>query len=155
MLWNLMEAVWPAALARVEEEVADMQALATAEGKDITIAPWDYRYYAEKVRQQKYDLESDEVKQYLQLDKLTQMPYSSPLPRIFNYKFTPVPEGTVPVFHEDVKVWEVTDKDSGKHIGLWYLDPYASTGKRSGAWASQYRSHADMEGKEEDCSGFQ
>ncbi|NJW54344.1 M3 family metallopeptidase, partial [Salinimicrobium oceani] len=68
---ELMEAVWPAALARVEEEVADMQALAKAEGKDITIAPWDYRYYAEKVRQQKYDLESNEVKQYLQLDKLT------------------------------------------------------------------------------------
>ncbi|WP_228913140.1 M3 family metallopeptidase [Salinimicrobium sediminilitoris] len=145
---ELMEAVWPAALARVKEEVADMQAVAEAEGKDITIAPWDYRYYAEKVRQQKYDLESDEVKQYLQLGKLTDALFFT-AEKIFNYKFTPVPEGTVPVFHEDVKVWEVTDKDSGKHIGLWYLDPYARTGKRSGAWASQYRSHAEMDEKEE------
>ncbi|MGI0106976.1 M3 family metallopeptidase [Salinimicrobium sp. WS361] len=145
---ELMEAVWPAALARVEEEVADMQAVAEAEGKDIVIAPWDYRYYAEKVRQEKYDLESDEVKQYLQLDKLTEALFFT-ADRVFNYKFTPVPKGTVPVFHEDVKVWEVTDKDTGKHIGLWYLDPYARKGKRSGAWASQYRSHAEMEGEEE------
>ena len=145
---ELMEAVWPAALARVEEEVADMQAVAKAEGKDIVIAPWDYRYYAEKVRQQKYDLESDEVKQYLQLDKLTEALFYT-ADRVFNYKFTPVPKGTVPVFHEDVKVWEVTDKDSGDHIGLWYLDPYARKGKRSGAWASQYRSHSEMEGEKE------
>ena len=145
---ELMEAVWPAALARVEEEVADMQSLAKAEGKDIAIAPWDYRYYAEKVRQQKYDLESDEVKQYLQLNKLTEALFYT-AERVFNYTFTPVPEGTVPVYHEDVKVWEVTDKDSGKHIGLWYLDPYARKGKRSGAWASQYRSHSEMEGEKE------
>lgn len=149
---ELMEAVWPAALARVEEEVADMQELANAEGKDIMIAPWDYRYYAEKVRQEKYDLNSDEVKQYLQLDKLTQALFYT-AEEIFNYKFTAVPEGTVPVFHNDVKVWEVTDKDSGKHIGLWYLDPYARKGKRSGAWASQYRSHAEMDGKEETVLG--
>ena len=67
---ELMEAVWPAALSRVAEEVADMQAIADAEGAGIKIEPWDYRYYAEKVRQAKYDLDSDEVKQYLQLDKL-------------------------------------------------------------------------------------
>lgn len=144
---ELMEAVWPAALARVEEEVEDMQAVANAEGADITIAPWDYRYYAEKVRQEKYDLNSNEVKQYLQLDKLTDALFFT-ADKLFNYEFTPVPEGTVPVYHEDVKVWEVTDKDSGEHIGLWYLDPYARKGKRSGAWASQYRSHAEMDKKE-------
>ncbi len=149
---ELMKQVWPVALARVEQEVADMQALAEAEGKDITIAPWDYRYYAEKVRQQKYDLQSDVIKQYLQLDKLTQALFYT-AERLFNYEFTPVPEGTVPVFHEDVKVWEVTDKDSGKLIGLWYLDPYARKGKRSGAWASQYRSHSEMEGQEETVLG--
>lgn len=144
---DLMEAVWPAALARVEEEVKDMQALADAEGANITIAPWDYRYYAEKVRQQKYDLNSNEVKQYLQLDKLTDALFFT-AGELFNYKFTPVPKGTVPVYHEDVKVWEVTDKDTGKHVGLWYLDPYARQGKRSGAWANQYRSHAEMDKEE-------
>jgi len=140
----LMEAVWTAAIARVKEEVADMQAVADAAGKNIEIAPWDYRFYAEKVRQKKYDLDSDQVKQYLQLDKLTQALFYT-AGRLFNYKFTPVEEGKVPVFHEDVKVWEVTDLDSGKHIGLWYLDPFARPGKRSGAWATTYRSHTTFD----------
>ena len=121
---KLMNAVWPAAIARVKEEVADMQALADAQGNNITIEPWDYRYYAEKVRQQKYDLDSDEVKQYLQLDKLREAMFYV-AGELFNYQFTPVPDGKVPVFHPDVKVWEVTDKTSGKLIGLWYLDPFA------------------------------
>lgn len=144
---DLMMAVWPAALERVKEEVADMQAVADAEGANITIAPWDYRYYAEKVRKQKYDLDSDEVKQYLQLDKLTQALFYT-AKEVFGYTFEPVPQGTVPVFQEDVKVWEVTN-ENGEHLGLFYLDPYARTGKRSGAWATMYRSHTNMEGKEE------
>ena len=143
---ELMEAVWPAALARVEEEVADMQAIADREGANIKIAPWDYRYYAEKVRKDKYDLDSDEVKQYLQLDKLTDaMIYVAG--ELFNYNFTPVPEGSVPVFHPDVNVWEVTDKTTGENVGLWYLDPFARPGKRSGAWATSYRSHTTFDGK--------
>lgn len=142
----LMEAVWPAAIARVAEEVADMQAVADANGDNITIAPWDYRFYAEKVRKAKYDLDSDEVKQYLQLDKLTAaMHYVAD--RLFDYSFSPVKEGEVPVFHEDVNVWEVTDKQTGAHIGLWYLDPYAREGKRSGAWATTYRSFSTFDGK--------
>tara|TARA_R110002111_G_scaffold53887_1_gene93440 strand:- start:73 stop:2217 length:2145 start_codon:yes stop_codon:yes gene_type:complete len=143
---DLMMAVWPAATARVKEEVADMQTVANELGDKITIEPWDYRYYAEKVRKKKYDLDSDEVKQYLQLDKLTEAMFFT-AGELFNYKFTPVAEGSVPVFHEDVKVWEVTDKDSGKNIGLWYLDPYARQGKRSGAWATTYRSSDSFEGK--------
>ena len=143
---NLMNAVWPAAIARVKEEVADMQAVANANGDNITIEPWDYRFYAEKVRKQKYDLDSDEVKQYLQLDKLTEALFFV-AGEVFNYNFTPVPEGSVPVFQEDVKVWEVTDKTTGKHIGLWYLDPFARPGKRSGAWATTYRSHTTFDGE--------
>jgi peptidyl-dipeptidase Dcp len=146
---DLMNAVWPAALARVKEEVADMQAIANKENKSkekITIEPWDYRYYAEKVRQQKYDLNSDEVKQYLELGNLTDAIFFT-AGELFNFKFTPVQEGSVPVFHEDVKVWEVTDKTSGEHIGLWYLDPFARQGKRSGAWATTYRAHTTYDGK--------
>ena len=143
---GLMEAVWPAAIARVKEEVADMQAIADAEKADITIEPWDYRLYAEKVRKAKYDLDSDEVKQYLQLGKLREAMFFV-AGEIFNFNFTPVPAGSVPVFHPDVNVWEVTDKDSGAHIGLWYLDPFARTGKRSGAWATAYRGHETFNGK--------
>ncbi len=143
----LMEAVWPAAVARVREEVADMQAIADAAGDDIKIEPWDYRYYAEKVRQARYDLDSDEVKQYLQLDQLRDAMFYV-AGELFNFKFEQLPVGTVPVFHEDVKVWEVKDRTSGEHIGLWYLDPFARKGKRSGAWATSYRSHATIDGKE-------
>ena len=143
---NLMNAVWPAAIARVQEEVSDMQSIANASGTNITIEPWDYRYYAEKVRKQKYDLDSDEVKQYLQLDKLTDALFFV-ADELFGYNFSPVPEGSVPVFHEDVNVWEVTNKETGEHIGLWYLDPFARPGKRSGAWATTYRSHSTVDGK--------
>ncbi len=143
---GLMEAVWPAAISRVGEEVDDMQALAYANGDNIIIEPWDYRFYAEKVRKEKYDLNSEEVKQYLQLDQLTEAMHHV-AGKLFNYTFSPVPEGSVPVFHEDVKVWEVTDKSSGENIGLWYLDPYAREGKRSGAWANTFRSHTTFDGK--------
>ncbi len=143
---ELMRAVFAAALARVEEEVADMQAIADAEGAGIEIEPWDYRYYAEKVRKAKYDLDSDEVKQYLQLDKLREAMFFV-AGELFGFEFSPVPEGSVPVFHPDVRVWEVTDRATGEHVGVWYLDPYARPGKRSGAWASSYRSHETFDGK--------
>ena len=142
---DLMLAVWPAALARVEEEVADMQAIADAEGAGITIQPWDYRYYSEKVRQAKYDLDSDEVKQYLQLDNLRQAMFYV-AGELFGFEFEPITDGSVPVFHPDVKVWEVTNRETGEHVGLWYLDPFARSGKRSGAWASTYRGHESFDG---------
>lgn len=141
----LMEAVWPAAVARVHEEVADMQAIADADG--ITIEPWDYRYYAEKVRKAKYDLDSDEVKQYMQLDKLMEAMHFV-AGEIFDFDFTPVPEGSVPVFHEDVVAYEVTRRSTGEHVGLWYLDAYARQGKRSGAWATTYRGYENFAGHE-------
>ena len=144
--FELMNAIWPAAIGRVAEEVADMQKVANDLGHNITIEPWDYLYYAEKVRKAKYDLDSDEVKQYMQLDKLREAMFYV-AGELFNFSFTPVPEGSVPVFHEDVKVWEVTDKSSGDQIGLWYLDPYARKGKRSGAWATTYRSFSTFDGK--------
>jgi len=143
---NLMEAVWPAAIARVDEEVADMLAIGQKEDGIKEIKPWDYRFYAEKVRKAKYDLDSNEVKEYLQLNKLREAMFYV-AGRLFNFNFAEVTDGSVPVFHDDVRVWEVTDKTSGQHIGLWYLDPFARQGKRSGAWATTYRSHTTINGK--------
>ena len=141
---DLLETIWPSATERVAEEVANMQMIANQD--QIVIAPWDYRFYAEKVRKEKYDLDSEEVKQYLQLDQLTDaMHYVAG--RLFFYDFSPLAVGTVPVFNEDVKVWEVKDKRTGKHIGLWYLDPFARPGKRSGAWATTYRSYSSFDGE--------
>jgi len=143
----LMEAVWRPAVARAKEEVADMQALANSEGANITIEAWDYRFYAEKVRKAKYDYDGEQLKPYLQLDKLREAMFYV-AGELFGFEFKPVADGAIPVFHPDVKVWEVTDKASGKHVGYWYLDPYSRQGKRSGAWASSYRSHSTFDGLE-------
>ncbi|WP_240463069.1 M3 family metallopeptidase [Mesonia aquimarina] len=140
---ELMMQVWPAAIARAKEEVKEMQAIADRNNDEITIKPWDYRYYAEKVRQNKYDLDSEEIKEYLVLDNLKEALFFT-AGELFDYKFSKITDGSVPVFHEDVEVYEVTKDD--KIIGLWYLDPYARQGKRSGAWATTYRSKAELTG---------
>ena len=142
---QLMEAVWTPAVARVREEVADMQKIADAEGARIKIEPWDYRHYAEKVRKAKYDLDTNELKPYLQLDKLREgMFYVAG--ELFGMTFTALPEGSVPVYHPDVRVWRVDDK-AGKFIGLWYFDPYARVGKQSGAWMNAYRNQERFDGE--------
>jgi peptidyl-dipeptidase Dcp len=134
---ELMEAMWQPAVARVREEVADMQAIADQDGAKITIEPWDYRHYAEKVRKAKYDLDETAITPYLQLDKLREGMFFV-AGELFGFRFRPLAPGSVPIVHPDIHVWEVTDP-AGKHVGLWYFDPHARTGKRSGAWMNAYR----------------
>jgi peptidyl-dipeptidase Dcp len=143
----LMEAVWKPAVARVHEEVADMQAIANKElGKGkLTIEPWDYRFFAEKVRKAKYDLDQSDVKPYLQLEKLREGMFWV-AGELFGFKFTLLEAGAVPVYHPDVRVWQVTG-EGGKHVGLWYFDPYARPGKRSGAWMDEYRAQSRYAGE--------
>jgi peptidyl-dipeptidase Dcp len=138
---DLMTNVWSKAVARVREEVADMQAIADAGASQIKIEPWDYRYYAEKVRAAKYDLDFNLVKPYLQLSQLVEgMMWAAS--QVFSLQFNQVHD--VPVFHPDVEVWQVLDHDGGE-IGLFYLDPYARKGKRSGAWMTSYRDQHCMD----------
>lgn len=137
----LMESVWTPAVARVREEVADMQAIADEEGAGITIEPWDYRYYAEKVRKAKFDLDQELVTQYLQLDKLREAMFFT-AGELFGLQFRRV--SGLPIVQEDEEVYEVTDT-AGKHVGLWYFDRYARTGKRSGAWMNAYREQERFE----------
>ena len=135
----LMMRVWPTAVARVRDEVADMQAVADGEGAGITIAPWDYRYYAEKVRAAKYDLDDGQIKPYMQMEKLRDGVHwvSS---QLFGLTWTQVHD--VPVAHPDVSVYHVTR--GGAFVGLWYFDPYARDGKQSGAWMSEYRTQEKL-----------
>lgn len=139
---DLMMKVWPAAVARVKEEVADMQAVADKENAAITIEPWDYRYYAEKVRKAKYDLDQNEIKPYFQLDQMVAAMFDA-AGRLYGMSFTEN-TGTVPVFEKDVRTFEV--KRDGKVIGLFYLDNFARAGKRSGAWMTTYRSQNKLSG---------
>ncbi|MFM2109439.1 MAG: M3 family peptidase [Gammaproteobacteria bacterium] len=142
---QLMEAVWKPAVARVAEEVADMQKIADADGGGIRIEPWDYRYYAEKVRKAKYDLDTNELKPYLQLEKLREGMFFV-AGELFGLRFTEVAAGSVPVYHPDVRVWRVDDK-AGNLVGLWYFDPYARVGKQSGAWMNAYRNQERFDGE--------
>ena len=138
----LMMKVWPKSVARVREEVADMQAVADSEGAKLTIEPWDYRYYAEKVRTAKYDLDFNEVKPYLQLDKLREGMFWA-AGRLYGFQFEPIAD--VPVFNADVKAWKVLNAEGG-FVGLWYFDPYARAGKNSGAWMTEYRGQEKLTG---------
>jgi len=130
---KLMIRVWQASVNRVHEEVADMQAVADAEHTKIKIEPWDYRYYAEKVRKAKYDVDQNEVKQYLQLDKIREGMFWA-ANQVYGLEMVKV-EG-LPVVQPDITVYEV--RRGGKQIGLWYFDPYARDGKNSGAWMNEY-----------------
>lgn len=138
---DLMMKVWPAAVARVKEEVADMQAIANADG--ITIEPWDYRFYAEKVRKAKYDLDQEAIKPYFQLDNMVAAMFDA-AGKLYGMSFNEN-TGTVPVFEPQVRTFEV--KRDGKMIGLFYLDNFARAGKRSGAWMTTYRSQHKLGGK--------
>ena len=138
---DLMMKVWPAATARVKEEVADMQAIADAD--KITVEAWDYRYYAEKVRKAKYDLDQEAIKPYFQLDNMVAAMFDA-AGKLYGMTFTEN-TGTVPVFEPKVRTFEV--KRDGKVIGLFYLDNFARAGKRSGAWMTTYRSQYELGGK--------
>ncbi|MEM8694820.1 MAG: M3 family metallopeptidase [Pseudomonadota bacterium] len=143
---DLMMRVWPAAVARVQQEVADMQAIADAEGAGITIAPWDYRFYAEKVRQAQYSIDEAEIRPYFQLENMINgMFYMAE--RLWDLEFTEN-TGEIPVFQEDVRTFVVTDTRDGSNVGVFYLDTYARTGKRSGAWMTTYRSQQTLGGEQ-------
>ena len=141
---ELMQAVWKPAVARVREDVAGMQALADAEGTGIRIEPWDYRYYAEKLRKATYDIEEAQIMPYLQLDKLREGMFFT-AERLCGLRFQPADPRQVPVYHPDVGAWEVRDA-ADNVVGLFFFDPFARKGKRSGAWMDSPRSQERFDG---------
>jgi len=142
---DLMMRVWPAAVARVREEVADMQAIANRQGARITIEPWDYNFYAEQVRRDRYNLDQNELRPYFELNNMINASFYM-ANQLYGMNFREI-TGTVPVFEPNVRVWEVTDRD-GSFMGLFYGDYFARAGKRSGAWMNTYRSHETFTGTE-------
>jgi peptidyl-dipeptidase Dcp len=143
---SLMMKVWPAAVKRVGEEVKDMLAVAKKDDKKLTVfEPWDYLYYAEKVRKAKYDLDQAEVKPYFELENMIAASFFM-AGELYGLDFKEI-TGKVPVFRPDIRVWEVVNKSDGKHVGLFYGDYFARTDKRSGAWAMGYRDRESFTGK--------
>jgi peptidyl-dipeptidase Dcp len=139
---HLLRQVWTPAKDKAREERAALEAAARAEGLNEPIEVWDWRYYAEKVRQARYDLDEAEVKPYFVLDDMVQAAFDS-AGRLFGLSFTARPD--LPVYHPDVRVWEVRDRD-GSHVGLFLHDNFARPGKHSGAWSSRFRDQHNLDG---------
>ena len=132
---RLLLQVWEPAKEKARGERARLEELARDKGLNEPIEPWDWRYYAEKVRQAEYDLDEAEVKPYFVLDNMVQAAFDTAR-RLFGVSFTERVD--VPVYHPDVRVWEVRDA-AGAHVGTFLHDNFARPGKRSGAWMSRYR----------------
>ncbi len=130
----LLEQVWKPAKMAVAKDVAAMQAIVNKENGGFKIEPWDYHFYSEKLRQKRYAIDMDLVKPYLQLANIQKAMFWM-AQELYDFEFTKV-DG-VPVYHSDVSVYEVTQ--GGQLVGLWYFDPFARKGKRSGAWMNAYR----------------
>lgn len=141
---NLLMQIWRPAIKRVNKEVAEMQTLADDLGDKITIEPWDYYYYAEKVRRKKYALDEDEVKGYFEIDSVAKGIFAM-AERLYGIHFTPIPNA--PKYHPDVKVYDVTD-DKGEHVAVFMTDYFSRPSKRQGAWMESLQgSFIDPDGK--------
>jgi peptidyl-dipeptidase Dcp len=132
---ELLQAVWRKAVKRAREERDALAAEARRRGDNSEIMPWDWRYYAEKVRQAKYDFDEAKLQPYLQLDNMILAAFDCAT-RLFGLRFKERPD--LPRYHPDVRTWEVLDK-SGKHVGIFMGDYFARPSKRSGAWMSAFR----------------
>jgi peptidyl-dipeptidase Dcp len=137
----LLEEVWTPARKRALEERDDLQALITREGNNFRLAPWDWRYYAEKLRQEKYDFDVEQLKPYFQLAGLIEAAFFT-AGKLFGLTFRE--RHDVPVYHPDVRVWDVVKDDAV--IGLFYGDYFARPGKQSGAWMSSFRDQQSLDG---------
>lgn len=132
---DLVMRVWEPAVVRAKEERADMQAMIDAAGKDFQLAAWDWWFYAEQVRRERFDLDQDEIKPYFEINRITEAAFAV-ANRLFGVTFTENPE--LPVYHPTVRGYEVRDAE-GALVGLFYSDFFARQGKRSGAWMSSFR----------------
>ena len=138
---RLLSEVWEPAKEKARQERAALETVARADGLNETIAPWDWRYYAEKVRQAQYNLDEAQLKPYFVLDNMVRAAFDT-ADRLFGLTF--VERKDVPVYHPDVRVWEVRDS-AGAHVGLFLHDNFARPGKQSGAWSSRYRDQESSE----------
>jgi peptidyl-dipeptidase Dcp len=131
---ELLDEVWGRARTKAAAERGALQALIAKEGANFALAPHDWRYYAEKLRKAKYDLDEAEIKPYLQLDKMIEAAFEAAR-RLFGLTFTPV---AVPLYHPDARAWDVTDAQ-GRHVARFIGDYFARSSKHSGAWSTSLR----------------
>ena len=139
---DLLDRVWTSARAKAAEEQEALAEVVRQEGHDFALAPYDWRHYAEKVRRRDYDLDETEIKGYLVLDDIADAAFDTAA-KLFGLTFTL--RADVPVYHHDVKAYEVKDRD-GRHMALFLADYFARPSKRSGAWNSGFRGQHKLDG---------
>ena len=127
--------LWNYSLANAKSEAAELQKMMDRDGKGEKLEAWDWDYYTEKLRKEKYDLSDDELKPYFKLDNVRDGAFNV-AGKLYGITFTEL-EG-IPVYHPDVKVFQVKDADDS-HLGLFYVDYFPRPGKRGGAWMSNFR----------------
>lgn len=143
-VYDLLNKLWKPAVKRAKVEVADMQAVADAEGYDFKVAAWDWWHYSEKVRKEKYDLDESVIKPYLSLDNVLQGVFST-TNKLWGLNFTEIFD--IDLYHPDARIWEVTDKD-GSHLGIFIGDYFTRSNKRGGAWMSSFKGQSNLDGRE-------
>lgn len=139
-VYALLNKLWTPALKRAKTEVADMQSMINSEGGKFKLAPWDWWYYAEKVRKEKYALDEEMLRPYFSLEGVKKGVFNL-TEKLYGLKY--IERNDIPKYHPDAQVYEVQEAD-GKHLGIIYLDFFPRESKEGGAWCTGYRSQKVM-----------
>ena len=143
-VYDFLGKLWKPALVRAKAEAADMQEMIRKEGKDFKLAPWDWWYYAEKVKKAKYDLDDNALRPYFQLENVRDGAFMV-AHKLYGITFTE--RADIPKYHEDVRVFEVKDAD-GSHLAVLYVDYFPRASKQGGAWMNSVREQSIRDGKD-------
>ena len=141
-VYNLLDELWTPALQKAKEELADIQRIMRSEGKFFEAEGWDWRYYFEKAKKAKFDLDENEVRPYLKLENVRDGAFMV-ADKLYGISFTPIKD--IPLPHPDAEAFECKDKD-GTHLGVIYFDYHPRKSKRGGAWCGTYRSQTYKDG---------
>ncbi len=142
-VYEFLDELWEAALPVAKQEVDELQAMIYSEGDDFQLEPWDWRYYAEKVRKEKFDIDEAEIRPYFSMDNVIEGTFMV-VGRLWGLQFVKLDD--VPKYHDDVEVYQVLDND-GSHLGILYMDNYNRPSKRGGAWMSSFRRQSVRDGE--------
>ncbi len=142
-VYELLDKLWKPALEKAKAEEADIKKMMAADGIKDDVQPYDWRYYTEKIRKERYDLDEQEIKPYFSLDNVRNGIFEV-TKNLYGLQFKELKN--VPKYHEDVTVWEVIEQD-GKHVGILYMDFFPRASKKGGAWMTSYRKEKITNGK--------
>ena len=143
-VFELLNQIWEAALPTVKKEAEEIQAMIDKEGNDFKLESWDWWYYSEKIRKEKYDLDEEALRPYFQIENVREGMFLL-AKNLYGITFEPIKD--FPVYHEDALAYEVKEAD-GSHIGIFYVDPFPRESKRGGAWMTSFRKQSRIKGND-------